>query len=413
MRIAFIVDRFPMLSETFVLNQMTGLLSMGHEVRIFARRKSKTQKVHEDVQRYGLMERVRYIGMPSNPFLRVAKAVCLLVANFHKSPVALLRCLKAFKHGRGTLALRGFYALVPFVREGNAFDIICCHFGPNGLAGLSAKQWGARGKLVTVFHGHDLSAFLETKGEDVYDGLFARGDLFLPVNRRWRDRLLELGFSEDKVLVHHMGIDLERFRFRERRARRGGRVKIVTVARLVEKKGVEYAIRAVASLLSRRPDLDISYSIGGDGPLGPQLKALVSDLGVDEHVRFLGSLDVDEVAELLVASDVFLLPSVTGRQGDQEGTPVALMEALAVGVPVVSTDHSGIPELVVDGESGFLVPERDVEALATKLQYLIQHPEQWPQMGQLGRKLVEESYDIRRLNQRLGEIFAECLATWG
>jgi colanic acid/amylovoran biosynthesis glycosyltransferase len=306
--------------------------------------------------------------------------------------------------------VKGFYALVSFLREGNTFDVIYCHFGPSGLAGLSAKQWGVRGKLVTVFHGYDMTVFLKTKGEDVYDDLFARGDLSLPVSRHWRNRLLELGCPQEKVLVHHMGIDLERFGLRERRAHRGGRVKLVTVGRLVEKKGVEYAIRAVASLLSQRPELDISYTIGGDGPLAPHLKALVSELGVGEQVRFLGSLEADEVAELLAPSDLFLLPSVTDRLGDQEGIPVVLIEALAVGMPVVSTHHSGIPELVVDGESGFLVPERDIEALVEKLHYLIQHPEQWPEMGRLGRKLVEESYDIRRLNQRLVEIYTECLA---
>jgi len=410
MRIAFIVGEFPSLSETFVLNQITGLLSMGHDVRIFARRRSKKQKVPDDVQRAHLMERVRYVGMPSNKFLRVLKAVSLLVANFHRSPAAMSRFPKALLYGRGTHALKGFYALVSFLLEGNTFDVIYCHFGPNGLAGLSAKQWGVRGKLVTVFHGHDMTVFLKAKGEDVYDDLFARGDLSLPVSRHWRNRLLELGCPEDKVLVHHMGIDLKRFGLRERRAHRGGRVKLVTVGRLVEKKGIEYAIRAVASLLSQHPELDITYTIGGDGPLAPHLKALVSELGVGEQVRFLGSLEADEVAELLAPSDLFLLPSVTDRLGDQEGIPVVLMEALAVGLPVVSTHHSGIAELIVDGESGFLVPERDVEALVEKLHYLIQHPEQWPEMGRLGRKLVEESYDIRRLNQRLGEIYTECLA---
>ena len=104
-----------------------------------------------------------------------------------------------------------------------------------------------------------------------------------------------------------------------------------------------------------------------------------------------------------------LAPSVTSQNGDCEGIPVAIVEALAWGLPVLSTLHSGIPEVIQDGESGFLVPERDTEALAEKLEYLIEHPELWPEMGRKGRKYVEEHYDIDKLNDRLVEIYQRLL----
>ena len=99
------------------------------------------------------------------------------------------------------------------------------------------------------------------------------------------------------------------------------------------------------------------------------------------------------------------LPSITASNGDQEGIPVVLMEAQATGLPIISTYHTGIPEVVIDGKSGFLVHEKDVDALAEKLEYLIKHPEIWPEMGRYGRKHVEEKYDIKKLNQQLVKIY--------
>ena len=105
----------------------------------------------------------------------------------------------------------------------------------------------------------------------------------------------------------------------------------------------------------------------------------------------------------------FILASSTSRDGDMEGIPVVLMEAQACGMPVVSTLHSGIPEVVLDGESGVLVPEGDVDALTERLQYLVEHPELWPEMGRRGRKLVEQKYDIKMLNSRLVRIYEALL----
>ncbi len=117
----------------------------------------------------------------------------------------------------------------------------------------------------------------------------------------------------------------------------------------------------------------------------------------------------DEVAELLRDSHILLAPSVTAADGDQEGIPVALMEAMSLGMPVVSTYHSGIPELIQDGVSGFLVPEREVDALADRLQYLLEHPQRWPELGRAGRRAVEEHFNIDKLNDRLADIYQQLI----
>ncbi|MBA7689291.1 GDP-mannose-dependent alpha-(1-6)-phosphatidylinositol monomannoside mannosyltransferase [subsurface metagenome] len=126
---------------------------------------------------------------------------------------------------------------------------------------------------------------------------------------------------------------------------------------------------------------------------------------IKNYVKILGAVEQDEILKLYQQAHIFVLPSVTASNGDQEGIPVVLMEAQAVGLPIISTYHSGIPEVIMDGKSGFLVPEKDVNALADRLDYLIEHPEIWSEMGRCGRNFVEEKYDIKKLNQQLVEIY--------
>ena len=204
-----------------------------------------------------------------------------------------------------------------------------------------------------------------------------------------------------------MGVDLKMFAFAPRRPRQDGKVRLLTVARLAEKKGVEYGIRAVANVLRKHPHVE--YNIAGDGPLKNDLANLVDTLNINDKVRLLGWKRQEEIVELMKGADILLAPSVTSRGGDQEGIPVVLMEALAQGLPVLSTQHAGIPELVQDGESGFLVPERDVNALTERLEFLVQHQELWPEMGRAGRDYVERHHDINKLNDQLVQLYQRLL----
>jgi len=148
-----------------------------------------------------------------------------------------------------------------------------------------------------------------------------------------------------------------------------------------------------------------------DGPLRGKLKNLTKQLGISGHVRFLGAKTRDQIIKLYSKAHIFMLSSIRNQNGSEEGQGLVLLEAQSVGLPVVATRVGGIPESVVDGKSGFLVPERDVDALAEKLIYLIEHPEIWPEMGRAGRAFVEINYDINKLNDRLVEIYQQLLHT--
>jgi len=407
MNIAFVVTHFPALSETFVLNQVTGLIDRGHAVDIYADRPGEDSKIHPDVERYGLVARTRYAPrMPANTLARLSKGAALAARHLGTAPGVVARALNVFRHGGEALSLKLLYRATPFLPQRPAYDAILAHFGPNGLRALALRDLGVvRGRLVTIFHGSDMSAYLQKYGPRVYDRLFEKGDLFLPISERWKSALLELGCDARKVFVHRMGIDCARFQFRPRELKAGQPARLLSIARLVEKKGIEFAIRAAAQARHR----GFQYDIIGDGPLRPALEKLAADLGVGDRVRLLGWKQQTEVVALLDQAHLLVAPSVTGRDGDQEGIPVAMMEAMAMGLPVLSTRHSGIPELVEDGRSGFLVAERDVQALADRLDSLLSCPERWPAMGEAGRRRVESEFDIDRLNDALVETFRRVL----
>ena len=208
------------------------------------------------------------------------------------------------------------------------------------------------------------------------------------------------------MAVHHMGVDTERYRFRLRRRDPDAPVELLTVGRLIEKKGVAYALRAVAGLAEA--GLPCRYRIVGDGPQRQDLERLRDELGLQDRVQFLGWREQQSVIGLMQDCDILLAPSVTAENGDQEGIPVTLMEAMASGMLVASTWHSGIPELVEDGVSGRLVPERDADPLTAALLRLCRDDaELWPGYSEAARGKILEEFDITRLNRALVARFRE------
>jgi colanic acid/amylovoran biosynthesis glycosyltransferase len=212
-------------------------------------------------------------------------------------------------------------------------------------------------------------------------------------------RLVALGAPPERVVVHRTGIDLRRWPYRERGPSPGGRLRLATVGRLVEKKGIEYVLRAVRILADR--GVDVEYRILGEGPRRERLERLVAELGIAGRVRLHGRHEQQAVREEVESSDLLVAASVTAADGDEEGIPNVLKEAMALGLPVIGTRHAGIPELIEDGVSGLLVPERDELALADALQHLAGEPGRWAALGRAGRTRIEREYDIDTLNDRL------------
>jgi len=340
LNILFFDNKIPGAEQSNIINQITGLIDRGHTVFCYASSSDEPLIPHPDFVKYNLSQRF----LTKNNLL-----------NF------LPTC-----------------------------DLIICERGTSGINCCTLiNQANYTGKIITCLRGADI-----TKQKNIattYKKLFKRGDLFLPVCDSFKNILIKAGCPAEKILVHPSSIDVDRFYFKERTPKNNDNVILVSVSRLVEKKGLIYTIQALDLVCKKYKN--IKYWIIGAGADEKKLKELVDQLGLSKNIFFLGHKSQQEVAELLHQADIFVLPSVMARNGDKEGIPNALREAMATGLPVISTYHSGIPELVENGVSGFLVPEKDITALADRIEYLLEHQTIWSAMGAVGRKNIEEKFD--------------------
>ena len=401
LKIAVVVNTFPSVSETFILNQITGLLDRGHSVDIVASRVRRNVVLHPDVRRYNLLSRTHTIHTPAGLFKRSVRAAGLIIACLPRDP-RLLRTLDVFHYGRPALTLRPLYTSIPFLTR---YDVVHCQYGPNGEAvGALVKRLGFQQRLVTTFHRYDLR-LAEEQGSTIFEELRRQGDCFLSISSHTREALLRLGFDPAKIVYHPVGIDTRLFLPSDRAASRSSRqVRIATVARLVPQKDLHTGIRAIARLVRTVPGLQVRYDIVGGGPLRDELTQLAEALGLGGVVHFHGPLPQDRVVEILGLSDIFLLPS------RDEVLPVSLMEAQAMGLPAIASAVAATAEIVLDGRSGFLVPPGDPDAIAAKLQLLIEHPERRGEFGLRGRRHIVAHFDIDILNDRLVEIYRRVVA---
>ncbi|MGC1307861.1 MAG: glycosyltransferase [Phormidesmis sp.] len=407
LRVAFLVNRFPVLSQTFVINQITGLLDRGYEVDIFTEHLEETRKVHPDVERYDLLARTHVmLRVPPNYGVRLIKGMALALKYGRRYPTDMLTSLNVAKLGIRAASLWGLYTAVPTFSL-PAYDIVHCQFGNLGFRGLLLRDLlRARGKpaqLVVMFRGFDISAQLKAQGDQIYNDLFQKADFFLTNCDFFRRRLLSLGCPADRVSVHYSGLDCNKFTLKARSLPPAAQVRIAATGRLVEKKGLAYSIRAVAQVARHYPH--IRFDIMGDGPLRAELSALIASLDMTDTIHLLGWQNESEIIHTLAQAHLFIAPSVTAADGNQDAPINVLKEAMALGLPVISTDHGGIPELVEHDVSGFLVPERDADAIAQALIALIEHPERWPAMGKAGRAYVEAHYELDALNDRLVDFY--------
>jgi colanic acid/amylovoran biosynthesis glycosyltransferase len=397
MNVGFIVNEFPKLSETFILNQVAGLLDAKQEVTIFARANSGERLSHDLVQNYDMMANTIYSEMPTTyaqGALLLVRAVPRLVLEHGVS----LRTLGAeLRHGK--TAPHRLTNLDRVFTSGD-FDVYHAHFGPVGNAFLGVTKCRDTPYVVS-FYGWDASQLLrDDPGR--YDDLFRRADAVTALSEDMRSTLVDAGCPRSKTHIQPLCVDTDRFTYQPRTREDDEPVRLLTVARFVEKKGLEYALRAVAALAETH---EVEYAIAGDGERRERIESLIAELGLEDTVDLLGWQSQSEIVDLMADSHLFVLPSVTAESGDKEGTPTVLLEAQAMGLPVVSTYHAGIPEIVADGEAGLLVPERDSGALADALAALADDPDRWADMGRAGRDYVESTHSIEAVSASLVDLY--------
>jgi len=405
MTVLFVLAEFPKYSETFVIDQIVGLLERGFDVRILAVNRGAEPIPGDAVSTHGLIGRTTFI-FPRKARASAGWQVALqrareVLPGLPRARVRRALSVRRYGHVAKSLALAG---AARRLREPIKAGAIVAHFGPTGVLAAHLRSLGLlEGPLYTVFHGYDLSQHkvLERHLRD-YRRLFATGEEMLPISALWSRKLMALGCAPEKIHVHRMGVDLDSFRFsppQDRVPAPTRPLRVLSVARLVEKKGIAYLCDAVAQLAWRR--VPVELEVIGDGPLQADLERFVASKSLEGCIHIRGRRDKAYVQAALARADVFALPSVTAEDGDQEGIPVSLMEAMASGVPCLSTVHSGIPELIEDGRSGWLVPERDVDALADRLAGIQRGDYDLPAIARRARHTVETHFNQSRLHDQL------------
>jgi len=279
-------------------------------------------------------------------------------------------------------------------------DIIHSHFGFDAVKMMHVAQ---RMKIphITSFYGSDVSRLPGEFGwKKRYRKLAEMGSYFIAASEFMKKQLIELGFPEHKISIVRFGVDLNSSTFNNQFSLTP---KMMMVGRMVEKKGFEYAIRSVKKL--KESGIQSELNLYGDGPLMSSLKSLTNELMLNGSIKFHGHQPINKVLDAHNSHSVLLAPSVTALDGDMEGLPNTILEAMAKGTPVLATRHAAIPEVIQSENSGFLVEERDAKALADVLVQIFKNEYDLNMIRNNARRVVENKYCIDRMVDELETIY--------
>jgi colanic acid/amylovoran biosynthesis glycosyltransferase len=395
-KVAYVVKRYPRFSETFIVNEILAHEAAGCPVEIFALRPV------EETHFQDILARVQAPVTRIPEKLRNADALWTLM---REARDALPRCWTALgQMGEMDGADVAQALLLAMACRQKGIEHIHAHFGTTAtLVGRLASDLCGIGYSFTahakdIFHEYDEPQHLDLKLRDA-----SRVVTVSDWNVAYlRDRF---GPIADRVIRIYNGLDLDRFDYAPPAPEAEG---ILAVGRLVEKKGLHILIEAVRSL--RASGRDVTCRILGGGPEAANLAAQVMGSGLTGIVRFHGPQPQAEVVRAMRAAAVFACPCIVGRAGDRDGLPTVLLEAMALGTPVVASDVTGIPELVRDGDTGLCVPEGDPEALAAALARMLDDQGLRRRMSEAARALIEREFDGHANAARLRQVFADAVA---
>jgi colanic acid/amylovoran biosynthesis glycosyltransferase len=370
-RVGFIRHNFLPPSETFIYTSMNAMSDAGFDVHAFALHR-KSEK---------------------------------------KFPTERVTSLDAVSWGTWNAALYRVTTWSPrFFAWARDVQLLHAHMGYTGVHGLYAAR-KLEIPLVTSFYGQDVTLWRSWKRADpAYwhyavrrKALFRRGDRFCVLSQHMADALVAQGCAREKLRVVRLGVDLSRFDGAAKR-HAAGPTTVLMVGREVEKKGFDDGLRACAAARDRGADLRVVVLGTGDAGL-PALQALARELSLD----VAWPDPATRVAAAMAEADILLVPSRTAKNGDQEGTPTVICEGSAAGLPVVSTNHAGIPEQVDDESTGLLADERDVDKMAAHLARLAASPDERATMGAAGRAKMQAEYSIAAHVRDLSAVYRELL----
>jgi glycosyltransferase involved in cell wall biosynthesis len=401
-RVAYIVGSYPSITQTFIMRELLELERNGFHLNIFCLQRPNHRIEHPEAR--ALRASIIYIPRPREvlPLLLLAHIYCLAL-----KPLRYLKTISYVVSKKNANFWEAFLR-AGFVVSKLRHTGIChlhAHFAANQtlLAMLVSLLTG----IPYSFTAHAWGIFMAE--QQVLTEKIGSAQFVVTISDFNKKYLAPYCTDEkalNKIHVIHCSVDLDRFvltRARRRQRSLSEGFTILTVAHLGQKKGHIYLLQALSLL--REKGRIFHWIVAGDGPQRSLLEEEVRTRGLTGQVTFAGEVTSDQVLELLERADVFVLPCVRAENGDMDGIPVALMEAMAVGVPVVSTTISGIPELIDHGKNGLLVKPKDVRGLAEALEYLFEHPEEGRQLGKAAPDKIAQHFELKTNVRKLVALF--------
>jgi len=400
--VGYVVSTWPRLSATFILNEVLAVERSGVSLRIFSIKDPDGEPVHARVAQ--VRARVTYLSLRRHWKSALQANLRLLCRQPGRYCRALLQALRYRRRGVLLCFFQAGYLAHELSREPVAH--LHAHFAhaPTLVAMFTHELTD----IPYTFTAHAKDIYVETPPE-LLRAEAHRAQAVITCTEYNRQYLsTQIGPASDGKLhcIYH-GLDLSQFQFAWPRVSDAGPPVILSVARLVEKKGLSDLIVAAGILRGRGRRFQVE--IIGNGPQHQALENQVTQLGLNDCVRLVGAQTHDMVCRAYQRASIFVLPCIVAGDGDRDGIPNVLAEAMAMGIPVVSTAISGIPELIDDGVDGLLVPARDSAALASATRRLLDSHELRRRLGAAGRRKVCQNFDSRQTTSRLKELFVAAI----
>lgn len=396
MKVLFWVDTFPVFSETFIRDQIVSLLN--HEIDVLIH-SSDVIKGEDDAlknyEKYGLLHKKVNINkaLQFSKIKRVRNALILMILSLFKGNFKYYRrALNYKKYGYKARSLRLLFQ-VDFILKNN-IDVIHAHFGPNGVKASDLKRLGLPIKLFTTFHGYDIRLGLE-KGGNIYEKLFKNSDGVFSISDYNHSKLVAFGCEEKKIIDLTNGVSTSFFR-RKEKVNIEGKVRILSVARLVEEKALHIAIEAVIKQITEHIKVKIEYLIVGEGPERKKLQTLIDNYNLTDSIKLLGVKNSNEVRDLMINSDMFLLSSIA------EALPTVLLEAQASELVILATDVGNVKKMV---KGGLAVSKSTL--FKKGMDELLLNRNNWREIGKQGRAYVKNNHDIDILMNEMIEHYGK------
>lgn len=345
--ILVVVPEFPKIGDVCMLNQIILLHELGHDVTIFARRLGQMEVLQREVEEYNLMDKLIHTTFPEKNI--------------------------------------------------NTYDVIIFQLGH--LAFNVKKDYNFKGKIVICLRGYDISAFIKNNSH-AYDEAMNYCDLFLPVCDIFKKRIIELGADSKKVFTLHSAIDYEKF-YRHQSELGNKKLSILSACRFIEKKGIEYAIYALKFLSQQYPA--IHYTILGGGKEKKKYQMLIKKLDLEKHITIKSWVNHNELAQILHETLICLVPSISAQNGDEEGIPNIVKEAMAAQCFVVSTPFPASREILFDQKTGFFVKEKDPLTIVYSINKILQNSIHYQEVLTLAQKIAY-NFDKQNVKSKLNYI---------